>query len=352
MFRTLLCFTLLVCLTVGVQAQELPGKLQIFILAGQSNMEGKGSVHVMKHQLTVPAKKERFARYQDGEGWQQRDDVWIDYLGNHGARKGKLTVGYGISKDGSEKLIGPELGFGWTVGDHFEQPVLIIKTAWGGKSIDRDFRPPSRGYPESVTEQFERAKKRNDKLTLDEYKKTYGHFYRLMIEEVQKVKADLKTYYPEYKDQGFEFAGFVWFQGWNDQYAPTSVEDYQDNMIAFVKDVRQELSAPNMPFVIGAMGHDGAEQKGKIKLIADAQAAAADHTEFKGNVVTVRTADYWDTEAHAAFKKYWADKPNRDIDKWREFGDDRPYHYLGSPLFFSEVGNAFGKAMIGLIEGK
>ena len=83
-------------------------------------------------------------------------------------------------------MIGPELGFGWTMGDYLDEDVLIIKTAWGGKSIDRDFRPPSRGYPESITQMFENANKRNADLTLEDYKKTYGRFYRLMIDEVKK----------------------------------------------------------------------------------------------------------------------------------------------------------------------
>lgn len=344
---------LFVCLA-NASAQETPAPVKIFILAGQSNMEGKGSVHVMKHQLGVPEKSDRFARYMDGQEFAERDDVWIDYLGGRGQRHGPLTTGYGISSPNSTELFGPELGFGWTVGDHFDNPVLIIKTAWGGKSIDRDFRPPSRSYPDSLNEQFERARKnaekRNQTLTLEDYQQTYGHFYRLMIEEVNKVTSDIKTYVPDYQDQGFELAGFVWFQGWNDQYAPTSVPDYEANLIAFIKDVRKDLSAPAMPFVIGAMGHNGAQQKGKIKEIADAQAAVAEHEGFKGSVVTLRTAQYWDTEAEAAYNKHWADQPNRDIDKWREFGNDRGYHYFGSPKFFSEVGIAFGEAMIKLVD--
>ena len=330
--------------------QDSSNKLKIFILAGQSNMEGKGSVHVINHQLTVPEKKSRFDHLKQGDKWVERDDVWIHYLGARGRRNGKLTVGYGISKKDSRELIGPELGFGWAVGEHLDNDVLLIKTAWGGKSIDRDFRPPSRGYPESIGQMHERAKKRNENLTLDDYKKTYGHFYRLMIEEVKQVTSDLKAYVPDYQDQGFELAGFVWFQGWNDQYAPTSVEDYEDNLVAFIEDVRKDLKAPNMPFVIGAMGHNGAKQKGKIKAIADAQAAAAKHPEFNGTVVTIRTTKFWDTEAEHAFNKYWADKENRDVDKWRQYGNDRAYHYLGSPVFFYNAGKGFGQAMIGLME--
>ncbi len=329
-------------------AQDATKPIKIFILAGQSNMEGKGSVHTLNHQLNVPEKAERFARYKKGESFVEREDVWIDYLGGRGQRHGRLTVGYGISEPNSVRLFGPELGFGWTVGEHFDETVLIIKTAWGGKSIDCDFRPPSRGYPDSLQAGYEKAKERTPELTLEQHKETYGHFYRLMIEEIKNVTGDLKTYVPNYEDQGFEFAGFVWFQGWNDQYAPTSVEDYQDNLIGLIKDLRSELKSPDLAVVIGAMGHGGEEQGGKIKEIADAQAAVAAEDEFDGRVITIRTAQFWDTEAQEAFKQHWADEATRDIDKWREFGDDRSYHYFGSPHFFNQVGIAFGDSMIKL----
>ncbi len=350
--RLLLTLLIGLCFAGSLVSQEKPKKVKIFILAGQSNMEGKGSVVTTEHQLADPKKQKRFAHLKKDGKWVERDDVFIDYLGGAGQRYGKLTMGYGTSRKNDVRLFGPELGFGWTVGDHFDEPVLIIKTAWGGKSIDRDFRPPSRGFPESMKTVVEQRQKRNPKLTVDEYKKGYGHFYRLMMGEIKKVTGDLKTYVPGYQDQGYEFAGFVWFQGWNDQYAPTSVEDYKDNMIAFIKDVRKELKAPTMPFVIGAMGHGGENQRGKIKQIADAQAAAAEYAEFKGTVVTIRTAKYWDMEADAAFKKYWADRKNRDVDMWRKFGNDRPYHYLGSPVFFYNVGKAFGESMIKLTDKK
>ena len=160
-FAVAIC-SLLFAGSISAQDSVATPKLKIFILAGQSNMEGKGSVAVMNHQLTVPEKRHRFARLQTDGQWLERDDVWIDYLGGQGQRHGKLTTGYGQSKAGASELIGPELGFGWVVGDHFDEDILIIKTAWGGKSIDRDFRPPSRGYAASITQQFENEKKRDE----------------------------------------------------------------------------------------------------------------------------------------------------------------------------------------------
>lgn len=333
-------------------AQNDSSKLKVFILAGQSNMEGKGSVYTMSQQLADPAKKSRFEHLQKDGKWVERDDVHIHYLGGRGRKTGKLTVGYGVSHQDNNDWFGPELGFGWTLADELDENILIIKTAWGGKSLDRDFRSPSRGFPDSVAEVVTQRQKRNPELTVAQYKQGYGHFYRLMIEEVRHVLGDLESHAPGYQGQGYEIAGFVWFQGWNDQYAPTSVADYEENMAGFVKDVRNDLKCPDLPFVIGAMGHNGAKQKGKIKQIADAQVAVSQRSEFAGNVVTIRTAPYWDTEAEWAYEKYWADRENRDVEAWRKFGNDRGYHYLGSPVFFYRAGVGFGEAMLGLLHGK
>ena len=70
-----------------------------------------------------------FAFCRKSDGWVVRDDVLINYLD----RRGKLTVGYGAP--GKNLEIGPELGFGFTFGDKYEEPVLLIKTAWGGRSL-------------------------------------------------------------------------------------------------------------------------------------------------------------------------------------------------------------------------
>ena len=89
-----------------------------------------------KYLVKNPATAGRFKHLLDKGGkWIARDDVWIWYLG----RNGKLTVGYGAKEDRIE----PELGFGLVMGDCSDNQVLLIKVAWGGKSLAKDFRPPS-----------------------------------------------------------------------------------------------------------------------------------------------------------------------------------------------------------------
>ena len=70
-----------------------PGRLRVFILAGQSNMEGHGKVQGEKGTLEAlvkdPAKAELTGHVVDAAGrWVVRGDVWIWYNG----RKGDLTA--------------------------------------------------------------------------------------------------------------------------------------------------------------------------------------------------------------------------------------------------------------------
>ena len=51
-------------------------------------------------------------------------------------------------------------------------------------------------------------------------------------------------------------AGFAWFQGWNDAIGEGN-PNYVDQMAHFIRDMRKDLKAPKMPFVIGELGTDG-----------------------------------------------------------------------------------------------
>tara|TARA_B110000438_G_scaffold275856_1_gene297136 strand:- start:307 stop:1071 length:765 start_codon:yes stop_codon:yes gene_type:complete len=252
-----------------------------------------------------------------------------------------MSVGYGASND----KIGPELSFGWTIGDKLDEEVLIIKAAWGGKSLFRDFLPPSGRKPDDAFIQalVDKAKKKKKPFSKEEYMEGFGHYYRLMMTSVGETLGDLKTYAPNYEGQGYEIAGFVWFQGFNDKFSDHSTSTYQENMAHFIRDVRKDLKSPKLPFVIGAMGHQGTEQKGTTKILADAQIATAQMPEFKGNVITVKTADFWDYDAGKAFEN-----KNKDPDTWAKLGSNRAYHYFGSAAFFEKTGTAFAEAVIEL----
>jgi alpha-galactosidase len=187
-------------------------------------------------------------------------------------------------------------------------------------------------------------RKRKPDATLEDVKKLFGASYRAMLDEVNGTLANLKTHFPDYAGQGYELAGFIWFQGWNDMIDATATAEYTTNLTHFIRDVRKDFKAAKLPFVIGQMGVDGATPSANVKKFKDAQAAAMDVAEFKGNVALVKTDAFWDTDAAAVFKKGWRE----NLEEWNRVGSDFPYHYLGSAKTMLRIGHAFAEAVLEL----
>ncbi len=175
-------------------------------------------------------------------------------------------------------------------------------------------------------------------------KTPFGASYRAMLDEVNGTLADLKSHFPAYAGQGYELAGFIWFQGWNDLIDATATAEYTTNLAHFIRDVRKDLKAPKLPFVAGEMGVGGESPDANVKRFRAAQAAIMDVAEFKGNVALVKTDRFWDTEAEAVFKKGWRE----NLEAWNKVGSDYPYHYLGSPRTMLGIGRAFATAALEL----
>jgi alpha-galactosidase len=307
-----------------------PKPLKVFIMAGQSNMEGHAEIrtfdYIGQDPLTAPILKEM--RNPDGTT-RVCDKVWMSYLTGpydgsaNGEGLGKLTAGFGARGDQPTKMggkIGPEFTFGIYMEKELQQPILIIKCAWGGRSLNTEFRPPSAGrytLPKAIQELWDKhpqgahgiPKAEDRKKWQDDKDAATGVFYRMMIDHVKTVLADPKRVCPEYDQKaGFELAGFVWLQGFNDLVdgttypgpdQPGKYDLYSELLAHFIRDVRKDLSAPKMPFVIGVLGVDGYKHANFRK----AMAAPADLPEFKGNVIAVDTAPFWDEDIAAAQPK-------------------------------------------------
>lgn len=323
------------------------GAVKVFVLAGQSNMEGKAKNSLFDHQATDGKTRGVFSHLRSGEGWKVRDDVFIKFLDRHGG----LTVGYG-----SPGRTGVELEFGTVMGDRFEEPVLLIKTAWGGHSLYKLFRSPSAGLPEGLLQaDLERAVKgvenrnkkdnRNDPLpTLDDIRMDYGKSYRNMLAEVDETLANMDTLFPALAGRKPEVAGFVWFQGWNDQYNGAENE-YASNLAHFIRDVRKDLKAPEMPFVIGVMGQNGSKPaEGAMRVIQEAQLSMEEKPEFRGKVKAVRTDVLVDKAAEELYP-HWRE----NFEQWEKTGSDFGFHYMGSAIWHVRMGRAFGEAMLELM---
>ena len=309
-------FMLVFISLVSSASADAKKPLKVFILVGQSNMEGHAKVETFDYigddPKTAPLLKKM--RNEDGAP-RVYDGAWISYYTGRGEENGegygKLTAGYGSRPNPSEDggKIGPEFTFGITMDEAFEEPVLIIKTAWGGKSLFYDFRPPSAGvYPRTDNDIEKDRRPESDS----------GHYYRLMLQHVTHVLSDIGRVVLDYDpEQGYEIAGFVWFQGFNDMVSrdvyPTLPKDasgnrfakYSDLMAHFIRDVRKDLDAPKVPFVIGVMGVGGEQaNEGNLEFRKAMAAPAAALPEFKGNVMAVPTSPFWDEPLAAIQAKY------------------------------------------------
>ena len=382
--------TILFCATVASGAE----KLRIFILAGQSNMVGHARAHTIatlyasdsprdKELLSMVIKNDNLSRkvleiqlkqarkldeltggisnskvkdleegpektnlekkiaamkdehqgYKDliSSSCKISDRVYINSIADRNKKAGKLGVGYGADPS----KIGPEYGFGLSIAEKIDGPILLIKTSWGGKSLHYDFRPPSSG--EYKLNEKELA---GDKV--EEIKENAGLNYRLMHEAIHEVLANLKENHPDYNEpDGFEIAGFVWFQGFNDQFSPEFRDNYKTNMVNFIRDIRDEYDEPEMPFVIGVLGTGRTKEKVDANAVSVGQRAAAKSTQFKGRVSSVESYKEYSLYSHAVFEKGWPEH----FHEWDTVGSDRPYHYLGSGAFFIRLGDSFAKAM-------
>ena len=374
--------------------------LKIYLLVGQSNMQGHAAERTLAHLGMDPKTVPLLKAIQNADGSAKvHDQVWIssiDTSEESGVKEGKLTVGYGAG--GREPKIGPELTFGITMQKHVGEPILIIKTSWGGKSLNTDFRPPSAGPYQFNEKQIENFKKRGKDVADERRKRAErtGVFYRLMLGHIRKVLGDIKRVYPAYDAKaGYELAGFVWFQGWNDMVdsgtyptrgQPGSYDAYSKNIAHFIRDVRRDLKAPKLPFVIGVMGAGGPIAKyspdqmryaGIHGEFRKAMAAPAKLPEFKGNVTEVFTENYWDGQlSELVDRRGKINAKRRELAKDQsltraqrdkaiaEFTDEiytreekaileagvsnAAYHYLGSAKILTQIGQSFAEALVAM----
>ena len=302
---------LLLLLSFPAARCESPGKspVKVFVLAGQSNMVGAGAIKMnprsanrgkgtLEYLARDPVYADQYAHLLDEDGnWIERDDVWILF----GDRKGELTAGYG----GSAGQIGPEFQFGHVIGDYFENQVLLIKCAWGGKSLAKDFRPPSAGGE-------------------------VGAYYTDTMAHVKEVLQDLKAHFPEYDGRAYEFVGFGWHQGWNDRVNQAFSDEYESNLVHFIRDLRKDLGVPGLPFVIAETGMGGLHEKHPRALsLMKAQADAVQREEFKDNAAFVGTRAFWRTP--------------------EESPSGQGYHWNSNAETYCLIGEGLAEAMIRLL---
>lgn len=294
-------------------AQTVP-TLRVFLLAGQSNMEGHGVVDLDDERdynggrgtlatfLRDPANAAAWPGLRNADGiWTTRDDVFVTYRSDHGHRKvGPLSVGFAVYAGNHH--IGPELGIGRALGDRFAEPVLLVKTAWGGKSLAVDFRPPSAGGE-------------------------VGPYYRRMLAEYREALANLGDDHPALAGHRPQLDGVIWFQGWNDACDDAATAAYATNLAHLIGDLRREFAAPELPFVVGETGNWDGEAFRRNQQLGCVDPKVAANTRFVATRRFLRPAEQSPNQGHG-------------------------HHWYGNGESYLRIGDALGQAMRGAIAAR
>ena len=325
---------------------DMTKPVKVFILMGQSNMLGMGKITGGEGSLenAVKAKKKYPYLVDDAGKWTERKDVR-----NVRVMVGKKGGGMGVFNNEwmtiKGKTIGPEIGIGHHLGNFLDEPVLILKSCIGNRSLGWDLLPPgSKGYEFTDKDKktgkdvvytyaaYKESPMRWEKGTEPQKIEWYaGKQYDDDTANAKKVLEELDKYYPGAKQ--YEIAGFFFWQGDKDRYDAGLASHYEQNLVQLIKQLRKDFNAPNAMFVCATLGQTEKGNKSNINEanILDAQLAvdgkSGKYPEFKGNVATVYSNPL-------------------------SLGGASNGHYNGNAETYMNIGEAMGKAMVELLKNK
>ncbi len=309
--------------------------IKVFILMGQSNMVGMGDIGPATKKGTLEYFTKTEKKYPwlvDSDGkWTERKDVYY-----YDARVKKGAALSPTANNG--KSIGPELGFGYVMGHVLEEPVLVLKSCIGNRSLGWDLLPPGSKPYSFEGRMYAGYKDTPDSWVEGQPKKPVNWYAgKQYDDDMANAKAALKSiakWYPDYKDQGYEIVGFVWWQGHKDTGSTAHASRYEENLVRLIESLRTDYDAPRAKFVLATIGFDGWKLENRGLTIAKAQLAVGDakkYPKFAGNVKVVESRDLW----RAA-----------DVSPNPRQG----YHYNRNAQTYLEVGLRLGWAMDALLK--
>lgn len=266
--KKFLAFFVLMFVAVSSSAAALD--YDIYIAAGQSNMDGRGTVSELNGALaqpqtgtlifyTNPADPDKAGEEKISSGWQT------------------LGPGFSIPPGGRDAglpaaTFGPEVSFAMAMSqaEGAEKPIAIIKVSKGGTNLHADWSPT-------------------------------GFMYQSLLAEVDTALAALA----DNGDTG-TIRGMIWHQGESD----SSREDtYQAMLEELIGNVRTEFENDTLPFVLGELG------PGKSASFRAMQKKIADDNEGVGfassaDLTTSDEETHFDTASQIRLGERYAEAMN------------------------------------------
>lgn len=319
---------------------DMGKKVQVFILMGQSNMLGAGKVGPAEKEgsLTHAVQTEGLYPFlvDDDGAWTERKDVRnVRVMASNG--KTRTFHNEWMTVKGGR--LGPEYGIGHHLGNAIDAPVMVLKSCIGNRSLGWDLLPPGSerfvregqvyaGYKDSP----DRWEEGTEPVPINWYA---GKQYDDDTANAKKVLAELEKHMPGYEGQGYEIAGFVWWQGHKDQN-PALASRYEQNLVHLIKTLRKDFDAPEARFVLATIGFGGEALAGPGLQVAEAQLAVDGRTgkypEFADNVRCIDARPWW---------------RGKDVSP-----NGRGYHYNHNAETYMEVGRELGEAMVSILPAK
>ena len=250
-FRSILGGLLLAAFVLGSQSACVAEHYDIYLLAGQSNMDGRGKVSDLSDSQQKPM-EQAIIYYRNppftSDGWQP------------------LKPGYSRPPKFKGELPSPTFGIeiGFAHAMVKAQPntkLALIKGSKGGTNLRSDWKPGEKGDTESQ-----------------------GPQYRDFIKTIKLATADLTK-----RGDTYTIRGLLWHQGESDA---KKAKLYSSRLEKFIKRVREDVRVPALPVVVGEVFDNGNRDKVRkaIQNVAKANSTVG--------LVTSEGTTTWDPGTH------------------------------------------------------
>ncbi|MFN3166679.1 MAG: sialate O-acetylesterase [Phycisphaeraceae bacterium] len=258
------CCVAAVCCAAPATAQPV----KVYLMAGQSNMEGWGRWYendgVTQHATLVdPTDNYPLTQAEADAYTVPLNRVWVAHPGTNRKATGPLEPGFGAAPSNGVN-IGIELSMGHELAANNANDFFFYKSDRGGTSLASNWRPPSA------------AAQRGGSV---------GAEYRAMIRGFHDLLEGFDSN-PLNNGEGFEVAGFVWLQGWND-YNTTSAGEYEQNVLDLARDVRRDLGIADLPIILSDAPRDVSVPLHNAVATAKANAVNTLNSALPGSAVYV-----------------------------------------------------------------
>ena len=303
--------------------------IDVYILAGQSNMDGRGQVNDLSAAQLASLENDTMISFLNPGSERERAMPTSNPNDLDAGTNGfTALVPGGFSVDGTSARVltpsfGPELSFGASIAEATgsNNQIALIKVSRGGTNLRNNWRA--------------------DTTVDDGPDEPIGYLYRALLEEVTTRLADLEA-------DGFTpiVRGFVWHQGESDS---NQVSGYADRFVAFVEGVRAEFGA-DIPFVLGELSRTRENSVNFNNNLPTVVASAPGLSFVSSEGITTPASDttHFDADGQIELgQRYAAAFPAVESDPGENEGGENEPPLPDSPVVFDFVtnrgsGGAFG----------